>query len=218
MQTSTTRSRKTTLSLSLLGVGLCAGLAALAGASPATAGGLLRGDYIVASSTDVPALLYIEVTASNGEQTPTQTIACVLPNAADSLNVFCTQHQIALPVTKLEVRPYESVIEVDFLPLEAWAVDHGITVLAIDPTEPTSFPAEGVFDYDLGRWVCETSDADQTRCDANCGIGGGSVSAKPTIPSNNPLLEPSCKVTCDCRNDNANDTTWTDPAEVNPAF
>lgn len=216
MQTSTTR--KITLSLSLLGVGLCAGLAALAGASSATAGGLLRGDYIVAASTNVPAPLYIEVTASNGEQMSTQTIACVLPNAADSLNVFCTQHQIALPVTKLEMRPYETVIEVDFLPLEAWAVDHGITVLEIDPAEPTSYPAEGVFDTDLGRWVCETSDADQARCDTNCGIGGGSVSAKPTIPSNNPMAEPSCKVTCDCRNNNNNDTTWIDPPEVTPAF
>jgi hypothetical protein len=210
-----------TLSLSLLGAGLCASLTAFLAANPAAASELLTGHYYVVPATNGPAPLFFTVEASNGIQTWTKTVGCVLPNAAESLNAYCPEYDVELPVAAVESNNNGTLIEVDFLPVAIWAENHDLDIVAIDPDEPLVSAAEAYWTGFIDRWVCFVEEADLTKCTGHCGLAGiESLTAAP-YPTNPlwgiPAAEPQCEVTCNCKGDRETDT-WIDLPQIVPAF
>jgi hypothetical protein len=216
-----TQTSRTSLTLCFLSAGLCAGLTAFFSASPnATAGEMLFGHYNVSNafSEAIPAPFYVKVQATNGTQTGTQTIRCILPNAELSQQAYCPQLDVTLDVAVYDSGEHASVVEIDFLHIEQWAVNHNLDVLAIDPVPPDSNAAEAEWLGWPENWECITSEADAAACNVYCGIGGGDVSADPwPSDSNNAFIEPACEVHCECDNSDR-EKDWKDFPQVMPAF
>jgi hypothetical protein len=210
-----TKTKRTSVLLSLAGA-LLGASATVVLANPAGAAELLHGEYIVAQSTSVPAAVNIAVTGTKNGQTGTQTVRCWLPKGVDSQGCWSAQLDLTLMVNLIEENAGVGKIEIDFMPLEIYAVDHGYDVVAIEPDEPDVHAAEGYFDWWNGAWACSVEQADVDKCNLNCGLGGGVASAEPRIPSNNPFFEPECEVECSC-NDGTDGGTWIDPPQVLPA-
>lgn len=215
-----TKLSRTSLTLCFLSAGLCAGLTAFFAASPATAAELLFGHYSVSNafSEAIPAPFYVKVKASNGTQIGTQTIRCILPNAQLSQHAYCPQLDVNLDVAVFESGEHKSVVEIDFLNIENWAINHNLDVLAIDPAPPVGNAAEAEWLGWPDNWECVTSEADATACNVYCGVGGGDVSADPwPSDSNNAFIEPACEVHCECKS-GGGETDWKDFPQVMPSF
>lgn len=208
--------RTTTILLSLFGAVLGASTIAVL-AYPAEASQLLRGEYIVTQSTTVPAPAFIKFTTRKNGQTSTQYLRCNLPSGLDSHNCFIPQYNLNLPVHLLNEGPHLGRIEVDYLPLEIWADNHGFDVLGVEPNEPTVQNAEAYWHLGWETWVCSITSLDVALCNTYCGSGGGSVTVRVAgSVHNNPLHEPACEVECDCKDPDAEDSSWVDPPEVLP--
>jgi hypothetical protein len=204
-----------TILLSLVGT-LLGASAALVLASPAVASELLTGQYIVSQSTSVPAAVNIAVRTTKDGQNSTQTVRCWLPKGVDSQ--VCRSHQLDLDLSVSLVEENDMVgrIEIDFVPLEMYAVDHGYEVVDIVPAQPDLQAAEAWFNWWTSLWECSVSQADIDTCNGLCGWLGGDVSATPLISSNYATAEPSCEVSCDCNDPDAEDDSWIDPPQVLP--
>jgi hypothetical protein len=211
------KTKRTTILLSLVGAVLGAS-ATIVLANPATASELLYGEYIVAQSTSVPTPAHIAITATKNGQTGTQNVRCWLPNGVDSQGCWSAQLDLTLTVDLIEENAATGRIEIDYIPLEMYLVDHGYDVISIVPSFPDLPTAEGYWeeDWPTSQWRCSTEQSDANRCNNYCGIGGGDVSAEPLSPITNFAYEPQCEVTCDCSNVNVVDDTWIDPPDVLP--
>lgn len=206
---------KRTILLSLFGTVLGAS-ATIVLANPAAANGLLRGEYIVTQSTHVPAPAFIKFRTSKNGQATTQHLRCVLPNGLDSQSCWIQQFNLNLGVNLMQEGQYAGRIEVDYLPLEIWADNHGFDVLGIDAEAPVVQNAEAYWNGPIYRWQCTLTESDVASCLNYCGLGGAWVDAHPQ-PSTGPSDEPGCVVTCDCKNEGTDDTSWVDSPEVLPA-
>jgi hypothetical protein len=122
------KTKRTTLLLSLVGA-LLGASATFVLANPAVAGEPLHGEYIVAQSTSVPAAVNIAITATKNGQTGTQNIRCWLPHGLDSQGCWSAQLDLTLMVDVVEENAATGRIEIDYIPLEMYAVDHGYDVI-----------------------------------------------------------------------------------------
>ncbi len=175
------------------------------------------GTYLVANGFAGSARFYIDVTVQAQAQTKSKLLECQLAIGADSASAACPSLP-SLPVHLVadDGEPAGRLIEVGFAPLAAALANRGLTVIAIDPgdEDPGYHPAEAVWDWWLGIWNCQASQADIDTCNNSiCAEhGGGDVTVDEQNPSNNPFAEPSCEVTCTCSDGLEED--WIDPPQV----
>jgi hypothetical protein len=178
----------------------------------------LTGHYLVRHTTDVPAPLFIEIEARDGDEDVSVVLRCVLPHGEESEAIHCPQMDISAPVELSEAGQYASIVAVDFLPIEMRAESLGLEIRNIgEAEEPAIHGAEATWKGIPDGWECETEERDQTKCDTDCG-GSGTVSAEPYPTNNwNPWMEPQCEVTCECPGGGDGGSTWIDPPAVVPA-
>lgn len=209
---------RTHRSVPLLIVAAVAGIGGVLCAADAAADAdPLTGHYLVQHSTDLPAPLFIEVQATDGDEEVTHLLRCVLPKGEKSQQINCPQIGATAPVDLDEAGQHSSVIAVDFLPIEIRLASLGLDVAQMEESaEPQIHAAEAEWKGSPIGWECTIEDGDQVKCDTACG-GPGTVTAEP-YPANpmNPNMEPQCEVTCECSNGNTD--TWIDSPQVVPAF
>lgn len=179
--------------------------------APAHATDPTEGRYEVVNTVDVDVPFHVQMQGTKDGKFASQNIRCWLIGGVDAVAAQCPGQQVSMPVELRSTGEYTSIVAVDFLALELWAVAAGIDLEFIGSAHGETFSAEA--EWIDGHWVCTTSEVDAKKCNTMCGLAGGSVSAEPEVPSNNPFAEPACTVTCDCNNSDA-EAEWIDQPEV----
>ena len=211
-----------TMSLSLVSftLVLSAGPACVDGPALATTthtSEIQPGTYLVANAFTGRARFYIDVTVQTETGASTTPLKCQLDMGATSASALCP-NLASLPVQLVENddEPMGQVIHVGYGPLQTALTGRGFDVLGLDAAgEPEIHPAEA--EWTFGRWTCVATQADQDYCNyTTCdGHGGGTVSVTEVGATNNPFLEPSCELTCECLDGTTGITI--DPPQVEPA-
>lgn len=183
----------------------------LAHQAPAHATEPTEGRYEVVNTVDVDVPFYVWMQGTKDGKSATRRVRCWLLGGVDAVSAVCPDQQVSMPVELRSTGEYTSIVAVDLLALEIWAIAAGIELELLHSTNAETFAAEA--EWIDGHWVCATSEIDAKKCNTMCGLAGGSVSAEVEVPSNNPFAEPACVVTCDC-NDSEVEHDWTDQPEV----
>lgn len=174
-----------------------------------------HGRYLVANAYTGKASFYIQAKVVSGNETVAQRLPCELTVGALSMSARCPGLANP-PVTVLadDGEPNGRVIRVGFASIGQALIDRGFTVLELSAASEPSPLAEAV--WENGHWVCQASQTDIDACNSHCASHGGSgtVSVDEEIPSNNLALEPSCEVTCACKD--GSETVHLDPPQVMP--
>jgi hypothetical protein len=138
-------------------------------------------------------------------------VRCWLLGGVDASAAVCPDQAVSMPVSLHFAGEYTSVLAVDYLALELWADQQNIDLELIHSSSDLGWSAEAA--WVDGQWVCSAGERDADECDDLCGLAGGSVGTTPELPTDDPLAEPACEVTCDC-NDSNTAYSWIDQPQV----
>jgi hypothetical protein len=186
-------------------------LSAVLAQASAQASAPSEGRYEGVNTVDVDVPFYVHMEGTKDGKYSVRLVRCWLIGGIDAIAAVCPDQQVSMPVSLHLAGEYTSILAVDYLALELWAVTQDIDLAFIHSSNGVTWSAEA--EWVDGRWVCNTSDTDADKCDKMCGLAGGSVSTTPEVPSNNPFAEPACTVTCDC-NDSDSEYEWIDQPQV----